>query len=90
MLTGMSKSRYHLHLYRRDSRRNMARYYILCIETDLFGKLSVVRQWGRIGTRGRVSTTSCDSEIIALALLLCMARRKIGRGYASSRATLVE
>ena len=33
--------------------RNVARFYALMIERDLFGRTVLVRRWGRIGSRGR-------------------------------------
>ena len=42
------------HLERRDPARNMKRFYRLAVERDLFGTVLLVREWGRIGTLGRV------------------------------------
>src|SRR4051795_12059649 len=43
-------------LRRVEPERNMARFYALMIERDLFGHVVLVRHWGRIGTRGRERT----------------------------------
>jgi predicted DNA-binding WGR domain protein len=40
-------------LTRTDARRNMARFYAVSIEPSLFGDCALVRNWGRIGTKGR-------------------------------------
>jgi predicted DNA-binding WGR domain protein len=40
-------------LHRIDPTRNMARFYRLSIEPNLFGGVSLVRTWGRIGGAGR-------------------------------------
>jgi predicted DNA-binding WGR domain protein len=40
-------------LDRIDPARNMVRYYVLSIEQTLFDGSSLVREWGRIGRRGR-------------------------------------
>ncbi len=40
-------------IHRIDPTSNMARFYALSIEPSLFGGSSLVRNWGRIGTRGR-------------------------------------
>ncbi|WP_265502458.1 WGR domain-containing protein [Paracoccus beibuensis] len=40
-------------LFRRDSARNMARFYRIEIEPDLFGGFTVTRRWGRIGCKGQ-------------------------------------
>ena len=42
-----------MYLERRDIARNMARYYCLTVERNLFGEFSLVRTWGRIGCHGR-------------------------------------
>lgn len=43
-----------IRLTRRDPDRNMARFYVLALESTLFGEVSLIRTWGRIGTRGQV------------------------------------
>lgn len=40
-------------LTRIDPARNMARYYQIDIEPDLFGGSVLVRRWGRIGQLGQ-------------------------------------
>ena len=40
-------------LYRVDPKEDVARFYALMIERDLFGQTVLVRRWGRIGGRGR-------------------------------------
>ena len=42
-------------LHRVDEDRNMARFYGIDVTANLFGDVCVVRSWGRIGKRGRVS-----------------------------------
>ena len=44
---------YELHVERRDSAQNMARYYVLAIQPTLFGEVQLTRRWGRIGSRGQ-------------------------------------
>lgn len=39
-------------LVRIDPKRNMARFYGIALQPTLFGEVSVVRCWGRIGTKG--------------------------------------
>ena len=43
----------YLVLDRCDPTRNMARYYVLSIEPSLFGDVTLVRQWDRIGQPGQ-------------------------------------
>jgi predicted DNA-binding WGR domain protein len=40
-------------LRRVDPETNIARFYVLTLERDLFGNVVVTRQWGRVGTAGR-------------------------------------
>ena len=41
-------------LHRIDPTHNMARFYVLDVQPDLFGCILLVKAWGRIGGRGRV------------------------------------
>lgn len=70
-------------LRRVDPARNMARYYGLTLQPTLFGEMSLVRHWGRIGTRGRQKTESFASGDEAISALSKLATQKIRRGYAS-------
>lgn len=36
-----------------DPARNMRHFYRLSVQRDLFGRASLVREWGRIGYRGQ-------------------------------------
>jgi predicted DNA-binding WGR domain protein len=40
-------------LRRVEPEQNVARFYALMIEHDLFGRVILVRHWGRIGSKGR-------------------------------------
>jgi predicted DNA-binding WGR domain protein len=51
-----------LHLCRIDPARNMRRFYRLDVQPDLFGRGLLVRQWGRIGTGGRMMVEFFDTE----------------------------
>ena len=70
-----------LHLRRADPARNMRRFYRLDIQPDLFGRILLMKQWGRVGTGGRVMMESFASEDLALAALQRQAERKRRRGY---------
>lgn len=68
-------------LERCDPAQNVSRYYVLRIEPSLFGDPTLVREWGRIGQRGRqrieiYPTTDCAVEALETWL-----RRKQRRGY---------
>ncbi len=57
-----SSIRYAVVLRRLEPERNVARFYALLIERDLFGHVVLVRRWGRIGTRGRERADPHGSE----------------------------
>ena len=42
-----------IRIERVDPETNMYRYYRLRLMPDLFGGMSLLREWGRIGTQGR-------------------------------------
>ena len=70
-----------LHLCRIDDARNMRRFYRLDVQPDLFGGVLLVKQWGRIGTSGRIVDESYDSEALAADAMQRQAERKRRRGY---------
>lgn len=70
-----------IYLERHDPSSNMARFYALDVETDLFGTIVAVRRWGRIGTRGRSLSTVCGSVGEALQIAAARACAKRRRGY---------
>jgi predicted DNA-binding WGR domain protein len=59
----------------------MARFYSLMIERDLFGTVRLVRNWGRIGTKGQELVEIFDSEEVAGQALEALAGAKRRRGY---------
>lgn len=68
-------------LRRIDAAQNMARFYRLDVQPDLFGGWSFIREWGRIGRPGTVRALPCPSEAKALAALEGQRRAKERRGY---------
>lgn len=70
-----------LHLQRVDPARNMRRFYRITIQRDLFGGASLVRVWGRIGTRGRQLINTHADEGRAITALMKLAHEKRRRGY---------
>lgn len=72
---------FQIHIERIDPQRNMARYYRLAIAPTLFGDVSVIRTWGRIGTHGqtRVHVFAREQEAIGFFLKLLAFKRR--RGY---------
>ena len=77
----VSTIRHTLVLRRLEPGRNVARFYALMIERDLFGRTVLVRHWGRIGGRGRERTDEHASEEAAAAALEKLAAAKRRRGY---------
>jgi hypothetical protein len=57
-----STIRHTLFLRRVDAEATVARFYALMIEHDLFGRVVLVRRWGRIGRRGRERPGGSVSE----------------------------
>ncbi len=68
-------------LRRIEDARNMRRFYLLDVQPDLFGGVFLVKQWGRIGTGGRIVDESYDSEALAADAMQKQAERKRRRGY---------
>jgi predicted DNA-binding WGR domain protein len=68
-------------LERRDESRNMARFYVLAIEPTLFGDSALVREWGRIGSRGRRRLDLHADAKASCEALETWLRRKERRGY---------
>lgn len=59
----------------------MARFYMLSIQPTLFGGASLVRYWGRIGTRGQAMMQTFDEDVSADQAFARVERRKRQRGY---------
>jgi predicted DNA-binding WGR domain protein len=76
-----SPVQHHLVLHRRDPEQRVARFYSLMIERDLFGRVVLVRNWGRIGTHGRELAEEFACEIEAGQALEAVAQAKRRRGY---------
>ncbi|WP_092989053.1 WGR domain-containing protein [Rhizobium sp. NFR03] len=83
----MKHQPYYLYIERTRPAENMARFYALSIEPSLFGKASLIRRWGRIGTTGREKIHLFEDEAAAVTLFLQVARQKRQRGYISRSAT---
>ena len=71
-----------LQLRRIDPSRNMRCFYRLDMQPDLFGGVLLMKEWGRIGARGRIMAERYDSEALAADALQRQAARKRRRGYA--------
>ncbi|NTI46107.1 WGR domain-containing protein [Agrobacterium rhizogenes] len=76
---------YRLHIQRIDPSRNMARFYEISLEPTLFGETSLVRIWGRLGTRGQQRIDVFPSEKPAVEAFLELLRQKRAKGYRPGR-----
>lgn len=70
-----------VYLTRIDPARNMERFYKLDVQPTLFGEWSLITEWGRIGSPGRVQEHPCPTEIVAFELLAKKLISKKHRGY---------
>ena len=68
-------------LRRVEPEQNIARFYALMIERDLFGHIVLVRQWGRVGSQGRERADEHASDVEAAAAMGKLAAAKRQRGY---------
>ena len=68
-------------LERREPAANMARFYVLSLEETLFGDTALVREWGRLGTRGRRQLDLYQAPAQAREALESWLGRKLHRGY---------
>ena len=69
---------------RQPLRRQIARALLIArkqVEKDLFGRVVVVRRWGRIGTAGHTRMDEHPDEGRAVAALLKLEASKRRRGY---------
>lgn len=69
------------YLRRVDQTRNMARSYELSVQPGLFGEVSVIRHWGRIGATGQSKVFWFTNEEYAQGMVDSVLRQKQGRGY---------
>ena len=70
-------------LRRMDPGRNMARFYRMDVQPDLFGAWCFVREWGRIWQAGQIRQAVYSSQEEARAALERQFRVKQKRGYVS-------
>ncbi|MCO6188655.1 WGR domain-containing protein [Rhizobium sp. L1K21] len=75
------KEPHQIHLHRIDPSRNMRRFYSLTVQPTLFGEASLIRNWGRIGTKGQTMIQTFENPADAANALLRLEPAKIRRGY---------
>jgi predicted DNA-binding WGR domain protein len=71
-----------IYLERHDATLNMARYYRLTVEKNLFGEFSLVRTWGRIGKRSQEKIELHITEQDAQVAVARKVQQKQRKGYA--------
>lgn len=75
------KQQFNLYLERVEPAENRYRFYALSIEQTLFGEPVLVRNWGRIGTKGRIQLQTCPSELDAIRLFADHLKRRRAHAY---------
>lgn len=81
ILSGMATISEFPALQRLDEKRNMARFYTIWLQSDLFGRTSLMCAWGRIGSTGQVRSISFPERQPALDTGATIMRRKRAKGY---------
>jgi predicted DNA-binding WGR domain protein len=72
-------------LARADSAKNMCRFYRLDVQPDLFGAWCCIREWGRIGSAGRVRAAPFATAAEAQRAFEDLRQAKERRGYSANR-----
>lgn len=70
-----------IRIERIDHGANMYRFYRLRLMPDLFGGVSLLREWGRIGTQGRHRIELFEDAGCATDAMIALYRAKQKRGY---------
>ena len=68
-------------LVRIDPARKQHRYYHCAVWPGLFGDVSLVREWGRIGQPGQVRLDAHPDTDVAVGKMTELVRRKERKGY---------
>ena len=75
-----------IYLTRTEPSLNMARFWAVAVQRNLFGQYVALRQWGRIGTRGQACEEWFDSEKAAGEAAAGFLKAKLNRGYIPASA----
>ena len=68
-------------LERIEPGRNAFRFYRAALWPDLFGRITLMREWGRIGRAGQIQLDPYDDRQAAEAALDQLVQQKQRRGY---------
>ena len=76
-----------IYLERHEPDKNLHRFYQMIVTPGIFGDWSLVREWGRVGSPGKVRKDWFDSEDEAKLARdkLCATKQK--KGYQSALVT---
>jgi len=74
-----------IRIERIDHEANMYRFYRLRLMPDLFGGVSLLREWGSIGTQGRHRIELFEDAGRAANAMTTLYRAKQKRGYRLAR-----
>ena len=74
------------HLRRIDPDRNMARFYTMSVQPTLFGDWALFREWGRIGSAGRLASRRFATEQEAALAMAEHLKAKLSKGYSKLTA----
>ena len=69
------------HLRRIVSNQNMSRFYAMSLQPTLFGEWALQREWGRIGSTGRMVSGCFATEPEAAVALEKQRAAKLRKGY---------
>jgi len=69
------------YLEKRDPARRQARFYALHVAPTLFGDWTLVREWGRIGSPGRVQRDWFETFEDACRAMGKKEQEKLRKGY---------
>lgn len=64
-----------------DPARKCKRFYVMRIERTLFGEWSLQREWGRVGSPGRITIETFSTEQEARAAETDSVCQRIRHGY---------
>jgi predicted DNA-binding WGR domain protein len=74
-----------IELKKTDETQNMHRFYRMSLQPDLFGNISLLREWGRIGYRGQIRVDTHEEKAEAAKAMIKLATEKQRRGYRLAR-----
>ena len=73
----------HVYLRSEDPTQNRRRHYLVSLQRDLWGRLVVIKQWGRIGAAGwqRIRNVVVGEEVEGARIVQETLKRRCQHGY---------